>query len=138
MIDQAQKYADQDKKRREEAEKLNVANSVCYQAERMLADFGSKLSDDMRRRVETALREAREALSKRDVLLASQKADALKVVLQEAGQLCMPRRRNPARSPALTWGRRPARRGRPVPAPAAAWSMRNTGKLAATRDRARL
>ncbi len=86
MIDQAQKYADQDKKRREEAEKLNVADSVCYQAERMLADFGSKLSDDMRRRVETALREAREALSKRDVLLASQKADALKVVLQEAGQ----------------------------------------------------
>ena len=40
----------------------------------------------MRQRVETALREAREALSKRDVLLASQKADALKVVLQEAGQ----------------------------------------------------
>jgi molecular chaperone DnaK len=86
MIDQAQQFADQDKKRREEAEKLNIADSVCYQAERTLADFGSKLSEDLRRRVETALREVREALGKRDAVLASQKADALKVVLQEAGQ----------------------------------------------------
>jgi molecular chaperone DnaK len=86
MIDQAQQYAEQDKKRRDEAERLNIADSICYQAERTLADFGSKLSDDMRRRVEMALRETREALSKRDVLLASQKADALKGVLQEAGQ----------------------------------------------------
>jgi molecular chaperone DnaK len=86
MIDQAQQYAEQDKKRREEAEKLNTADSVCYQAERTLADFGSKLSEDLRRRVETALREARDAVSKRDTVLASQKADALKTVLQEAGQ----------------------------------------------------
>jgi molecular chaperone DnaK len=86
MIDQAQRYAEQDRKRREDAEKLNNADSVCYQAERTLADFGSKLSDDQRRRVETALRETREALAKRDTALAAQKADALKVVLQEVGQ----------------------------------------------------
>jgi len=85
MIDQAQQYVEQDKKRRDEAEKLNSADAVCYQAERMLADFGTKLSDDLRRRVEGALRDAREALSKRDVVVASQKADALKTVLQEAG-----------------------------------------------------
>jgi len=86
MIDQAQQYAEQDKKRREEAEKLNGADSMCYQAERTLADFGAKLSDDLRRRIETALRETREAVGKRDAALASQKSDALKIVLQEAGQ----------------------------------------------------
>ena len=86
MIDQAQQYAEQDKKRREEVEKLNIADSVCYQGERTLADFGGKLSDDLRRRVEAAIRETREALSTRDAALASQKADALKVVLQEAGK----------------------------------------------------
>jgi molecular chaperone DnaK len=86
MIDQAKQFAEQDKQRREAAEKLNLADSICYQAERTLADFGAKLSEDLRRRVETALREAREALSKRDPVLASQKADALKAVLQEAGQ----------------------------------------------------
>ena len=86
MIDQAKQFAEQDKQRREAAEKLNLADSICYQAERTLADFGAKLSEDLRRRVETALREVREALSKRDPDLASQKSDALKAVLQEAGQ----------------------------------------------------
>jgi molecular chaperone DnaK len=66
MIDQAQQYAEQDKKRREEIERINVADSICYQAERTLGDFGSKLSEDLRRRVEVAIRETREALSKRD------------------------------------------------------------------------
>ncbi len=86
MMDQAQHYAEQDKKRREEAEKLNNADSICYQAERTLADYGAKLSEDLRGRVEAALRETRQALSKRDAALASQKADALKAVLQEAGR----------------------------------------------------
>jgi molecular chaperone DnaK len=86
MMDQAQEFAEQDKKRREEAEKLNNADAVCYQAERTLADFGAKLSDDLRRRIESALQETRDAHGKRDADLASQKADALKAVLQEAGR----------------------------------------------------
>ena len=59
MIDQAQRYAEEDKKRRETADKLNAADSVCYQAERTLAEFGAKLPADLCGRVETALREAR-------------------------------------------------------------------------------
>jgi molecular chaperone DnaK len=86
MIEQAQRFAEQDKKRRDDAEKLNNADSLCYQAERTLADFGGKLAEDLKRRVEGALRETREALAKRDAALAFQKADALKAVLQEAGQ----------------------------------------------------
>ena len=50
MIDQAKQFAEQDKQRREAAEKLNLADSICYQAERTLADFGAKLSEDLRRR----------------------------------------------------------------------------------------
>ena len=87
MVEQAERFAEQDKKRREEAEKLNSADALCYQAERTLADFGQKLAEDLRRRIETALRETREALTKRDAGAAAQKADALKTVLQEAGQV---------------------------------------------------
>ena len=86
MIDQAQRYAEEDKKRRETADKLNAADSVCYQAERTLAEFGAKLPADLRGRVETALREAREPVAKRDAAAAEQKANVLKAVLQEAGQ----------------------------------------------------
>jgi molecular chaperone DnaK len=86
MIDQAQHYAQEDKKRRETADKLNAADSICYQAERTLTEFGGKLSADLRGRIETALREAREPIAKRDVAAAEQKANVLKTVLQEAGQ----------------------------------------------------
>ncbi len=75
-----------DKQRRDDADKLNSADSICYQAERTLAEYVATLSAELCTRVETALKETCEALSKRDASLASQKADALKAVLQEAGQ----------------------------------------------------
>jgi len=86
MIKEAERYAEQDRKRREEAEKLNDADSICYQAEKTLADFGGKLPDDLRTRIESSLRDTREAQSKKDAALASQRAEALKAVLQEAGK----------------------------------------------------
>jgi molecular chaperone DnaK len=85
MIDDAQRFAEVDKKRREEAEKLNAADATCYQAEKMLAEYGGRLSEDLRKRVETALREAREPISRRDVTLAAQRAEALHKLLGEAG-----------------------------------------------------
>jgi molecular chaperone DnaK len=87
MIEEAERYAAQDKERRDEAEKLNAADSLCYQAERTLADFGGKLSDDLRRRIEQALRDTREALGERDADLASQRSESLKTVLQEVGKV---------------------------------------------------
>ena len=86
MIRQAEEFAEQDRKRREAAEKLNAADAVCYEAEKTLADYGEKLGEDLRKRVEAALQAAREPLSRRDAEEAAQKADTLKIVLQEAGQ----------------------------------------------------
>jgi molecular chaperone DnaK len=85
MVAEAERYAEADRKRREEADRLNAADSTCYQAERLLAEFGDKLVTDTHTRVEAALREVREALGKRDAGLATQRAEALKRVLQEAG-----------------------------------------------------
>lgn len=87
LIDEAEKYADEDKKRREEADKLNAADSMCYQAEKLLADFSDKLGEDLRNRLEDALKNTREALSKHDAELASQRADELEKVIREAGAL---------------------------------------------------
>ncbi|MDX1253456.1 MAG: molecular chaperone DnaK [Gammaproteobacteria bacterium] len=85
MIKEAERYAEQDRKRREEADKLNAADAVCYQAEKTLAEFGAKLSDELRNRIEAKLRDTREALLKHDVALASERAEELKKVLQEVG-----------------------------------------------------
>jgi molecular chaperone DnaK len=51
----------------------------------MLADFGDKLTAELKGRVEAALREVKEALARRDAPLATERAEALQKVLKEAG-----------------------------------------------------
>lgn len=85
MVRDAERYAEEDRTRREDAEALNNADAVCYQAERTLADFADRLSDDLRQRIEAALHEAKEAVAGRDVAQATARAEHLKAVLQEAG-----------------------------------------------------
>ncbi len=85
MVEEAERYAEEDRKRREQAEKLNAADSVCYQAEKMLKDFADKLGPDQRNRIESALREAREAVAKRDAAMATERSESLKRVLHEVG-----------------------------------------------------
>lgn len=87
FIDDAEKYAEQDKTRREEADKLNAADSMCYQAEKMLAEFRDKLSDELIRDLESNRKKTREAVNKRDAELATQCADELEKVIRSAGAL---------------------------------------------------
>jgi molecular chaperone DnaK len=86
MIRNAEQFAAEDKKRRETADKLNNADSVCYQAERTLADFGAKIAAELKQRIETALKETREAVAAKDPDRATAKAEALKSVMQEVGK----------------------------------------------------
>ena len=85
MVKEAEKYADADKKRRDEAEALNAADSICYQGEKMLADFSDKLTDEMKTNIEKGLRETHEALEKKDASLAKERAEELGKILKEAG-----------------------------------------------------
>ena len=85
MVEEAERYAEEDRKRREEAEKLNAADATCYQAEKMLAEFGDKLTGELKGRIESLRRETKEALGKHDVAAATEKAEALRKALQEAG-----------------------------------------------------
>ncbi|HEY0635750.1 MAG TPA: molecular chaperone DnaK [Gammaproteobacteria bacterium] len=85
MVEEAERYAEQDKQRRETADKLNAADATCYQAEKMLADFVDKLPGETLTKLEGALRETREAINKKDVTLATEKAEKLARVMKEAG-----------------------------------------------------
>jgi molecular chaperone DnaK len=85
MIKDAEQYAEADKQRREEADKLNEADAVCYQAEKLLADFSDKLTEDMRNNLQTAMHETHEAINKKDARLATEKAEKLTQLVKEAG-----------------------------------------------------
>jgi molecular chaperone DnaK len=85
MMKEAEKFAEEDKRRREQADKLNDADAICYQGERFLADFGAKVSSDRRGKIETQIRELKEAIGKKDAETATTRAQLLKATLQEAG-----------------------------------------------------
>lgn len=85
MVEEAERYAEADRKRKEDAEALNAAESLCYQAEKTLAEFGDKLTAELKGRIEAARRETREAIARKDAAAARQKADELRKHLQEAG-----------------------------------------------------
>jgi molecular chaperone DnaK len=85
MIKDAERFAEEDKRRREEAEKLNNADAIAYQGERFLADFGEKISADNRSRLETHIRDIKTAISAKNAEGATIQAEMLKKVLQEAG-----------------------------------------------------
>ena len=54
-VKEAEQYAEQDKKRREEVETLNRADSLIYETEKTLRDNGDKLSDEDKNAVQTEI-----------------------------------------------------------------------------------
>lgn len=85
MVKDAEKFAQEDKQRREQADKLNDADAICYQGERFLADFGAKVSADHRTQIEAQIRDLKSAIAKKDATDATHKAQTLKATLQQAG-----------------------------------------------------
>ena len=67
MVKDAEAHAEDDRKRREEAEIRNNADSLVYQTEKLLADQGDNIPDDEKKSVEEALTEVKTALDGDDI-----------------------------------------------------------------------
>jgi molecular chaperone DnaK len=67
MVRDAESHADEDKRRREEVEVRNQADSEAYNAEKTLRDLGDKISADERGEVETKISDVRAALATESV-----------------------------------------------------------------------
>ncbi len=62
MIDEAKKFEEEDKKKRELIETRNRADTLAYTIEKNLKDFGDKISADEKKRIEEALKNLREKM----------------------------------------------------------------------------
>jgi molecular chaperone DnaK len=67
MVKDAEEHAEEDRKRKEEADVRNSADSLVYQTEKLVTDQGDKIPDDERKAVEEALDEAKKALDGSDI-----------------------------------------------------------------------
>ncbi|WP_199423138.1 molecular chaperone DnaK [Actinotalea solisilvae] len=86
MVREAEEHAAEDKKRREEAEVRNQAESFAYSTEKVLADNGDKVPDDVKTQVTEAITELRTALAGDDVEAIKAKQAALTAVSQKIGE----------------------------------------------------
>ena len=85
MVKDAEQFAEQDKKRKEEAEVRNNADSLMYTTEKTKKDLAEKLTKDQVEKLDKASDELRKALAGNDVELIKTKSEALAKVLQEVG-----------------------------------------------------
>lgn len=86
MKQEAQANADSDKKVKEEAEKINQADSMIFQTEKQLKEFGEKLSEGNKTAINGALEKLREAHKNRDFAGIDASLAALNTAWQAASQ----------------------------------------------------
>ena len=80
MVRDAEQYAEEDRRRREEAEVRNQADSLVYQTEKFLGENEEKVPDDIKTEVREALAEVKKALEGNDT-------DTIKSATEQAAQV---------------------------------------------------
>jgi molecular chaperone DnaK len=86
MMRDAEEHAEEDRKRREEAETRNQAESLVYQTEKFIKDNDEKLPSDVKDKVNAALGEAQEALKGTDTAAIRAAMEKLATESQALGQ----------------------------------------------------
>ncbi len=86
MVQDAEKFAEEDKQRRAKVEARNQADSLVHATQKQLDEHGDKISADLKGQVEAALAEARTALEGDDADAINAKAQALTEVAMKMGQ----------------------------------------------------
>ena len=88
---EAEKYADQDKDRKEQVQVRNELDSMVYQCEKQLSDLGDKAPQDLKSKVDGLLSDTKKVLEKTDATLSelNDAKDALQKSFEELGQEAM-------------------------------------------------
>jgi molecular chaperone DnaK len=85
MVRDAAEHAEEDRKRRHEAESRNEADALTYQAERLVKDLEGKISDEDKAEIESRVVAVREALAGTDAGVIDSTKQQLTEVLQRVG-----------------------------------------------------
>jgi molecular chaperone DnaK len=85
MMKEAEQYADEDAKRKEEAETRNQAEALVHQTQKFLAENGDKLPAEGKEGVEAALTDLTGVLGGSDIALIREKSETLAKLSQELG-----------------------------------------------------
>ncbi len=85
-VKEAEQYAGEDKKRKEDVETRNAADSMVYQTEKTLTDMGDKMNDAEKKAITDAKDALKEALKGSDTDAIKAKSEALEKAVGEMSQ----------------------------------------------------
>jgi len=86
MVEEAQRYEEQDKRKREEVELKNKADDLAYSVNKMLKEHGSKLPQDLKDRLESLIKDLRDAINRDDIAKVKLLFDDLQRESMKIGQ----------------------------------------------------
>jgi molecular chaperone DnaK len=85
MIRDAEQHAEEDRRKREEQEIRNRADSVLYDAEKLIREAADKITEEQKARVNAGVEEVGAALASADAQRISDATDALTTIVYEVG-----------------------------------------------------
>jgi molecular chaperone DnaK len=86
MKREAEANADADKRAKEEVEKINQADSLIFQTEKQVKEYGDKIPADKKSKIEAALEDLKKAHAEKNIAAIDSSMEALNAAWQEASQ----------------------------------------------------
>ncbi|MCP4551678.1 MAG: molecular chaperone DnaK [Bacteroidetes bacterium] len=86
MKDEANANADEDKKQKDEIDKLNSADALIFQTEKQLKEYGDKVPADKKEAIETAVVELKEAHKNKNLVAIDSAMEKLNTIWQSASE----------------------------------------------------
>jgi molecular chaperone DnaK len=77
MRKEAEEHAEEDKKRKEEADLINEAEQLVFQTEKSIKDLGDKITDDEKKEAEELIKDLKDSLEKKEIEEIKTKKDKL-------------------------------------------------------------
>jgi molecular chaperone DnaK len=77
MVKEAEKYADEDRQKKEKVEVMNQADSLLYTTEKTMQELGDKVTEDEKEKLRKAMEELRAALKTEELSNIKAKTEAL-------------------------------------------------------------
>src|SRR3989344_4556880 len=85
MMQESKEHEDEDKKKREEIETRNNADSMIYSFEKTLGELGDKLTKEEREKIEQTIKKAKDSLKSCDMQKIKNSSEDLQMIMQEIG-----------------------------------------------------
>ena len=86
MVKEAELHAAEDKRKKEQIEARNIADSLCYTAEKSLRDAGDKAPAELKTEIESKVKTLRDSLQTASTEELKTKTQELSLTLQKLGQ----------------------------------------------------